>query len=84
MSHLRSLGLEIARVVGIGLCFDRELLNNVQTVSLQADHLFRIVGQKTDATNTEVNQYLRAGTILTEIHREPQFFVASTVSRPSP
>ena len=82
MPHFGAFGLEIARIVGIGLRFDRKLFDNIHAVPFKSDHLFGIVGQETDVANAEIDQDLRAGAIFTEIRREPSFSFASTVSRP--
>src|ERR1700675_2755106 len=71
VSHLCALGLEILRIVRIGLRFDRKLFDDIQTVSFESDHFFWIVGQETDVANAEIDQYLCTGTIFTEVHRKP-------------
>src|SRR5580704_5271742 len=75
MSHFCALGLEVAGVMGVGLRFDGKLFDDVQAVSFEADHLFRIVGEKADAANTEIDQNLGSGAVLPEIHRKTQFLV---------
>src|ERR1700733_2106464 len=75
MSHFCAFGLEIARIVRVGLSFDWKLFDNVKTVTFQSNDLFRVVGQEADLTNTEIDQYLRAGAVFPEIHWKPELFV---------
>ena len=75
MPHFCALGLEILRIVRVGLRFDRKLFDNIETVSFEADYFFRVVRQETDVADAEVDQYLCTGTILTEVRRKPQFFI---------
>ena len=48
MSHFCAFGLEIARIVRVGLSFDWKLFDNVKTVTFQSNDLFRVVGQEAD------------------------------------
>ena len=54
MTHLEFFALQVAAVVFIGLHFDRHLLHHAETVSLQADHLFGIVGQNAHFAHAQV------------------------------
>src|ERR1700731_2301526 len=75
MAHFCALGLEIPRIVWISLRFDRKLFDNVETVSFESDHFFRIVREETDLADAEVNQNLGTGAVFTEVHRKSQFFI---------
>lgn len=75
MSHFCAFGLEIPGVMGIGLSFDGKLFDNIQAVSFEADHLLRVVRQKTDPANTKIDQNLGPGAVLSEIHRKTQLLV---------
>ena len=55
MPHFGAFGLEIPRVVRIGLRLDRKLFDNVHAIPFKPDHLFGVVGQETDVANAEIN-----------------------------
>src|ERR1700719_1734571 len=75
MAHFCALGLEIPRIVRIGLRFDRKLFDNIETVSFESDHFFGIVREETDLADSEVNQNLGTGAVFTEVDRKSQFFI---------
>ena len=54
MSHLRLLGFEIFGVVRICFAANRDLLNHLNTVTLETDHFLRIVGEETKLAHAEI------------------------------
>ena len=75
MPHFFALCLEVLRVVRIGMRPDRELFDNVQTISLEPHDFFRIICKKSDMPNPKVDQNLGSGPIFPKIHRETEFLV---------
>ena len=59
----------------IGLSFDRKLFDDIEAVSFEPDHLFRIVREETDVADTEIDQNLCTGAIFTKVDRKSQLFV---------
>ena len=75
MPHLQPLCLEVSCIVGICRGFDRELLDNIETVPFKTHDLFRVVRQKSNVAHSQVEQDLCADSILTEVHRIAKLFI---------
>ena len=72
MPQLRFFCLQIFCVVRIGFAAYRHLLHHFQAVTFKSDHLLRIVGQKTELPNAEIEKDLRAESVIAQIGREPE------------
>ena len=59
-------GAEVAFILGAGRHFNRDPLLHLEPVTLQADDLLRIVGQKAHALHAEVHQNLRAQAVIAQ------------------
>ena len=64
MAELYLLGLEIFLVVRIRGHANRDLLHHLQTITFQADHFFGIVGQEAELAHAEIEQNLRAQSVI--------------------
>lgn len=67
MAELVALGLEIKAVDSIGLDFDRDALDHFKTIALEADDLFRIIGQQGDLAHPEIPENLGADAIVAQV-----------------
>src|SRR5215475_14933993 len=72
MPQLRLFGLEIFRIMRIGFATYRHLLNHLQAVAFESDDLFRVIGQKTELTHSEIEKDLRAEAVISQITRIPK------------
>ncbi len=75
MPHLCPFRLQIPFVVRIRLHANRHLLDDFQSVALQPDDFFRIVGQQPDGFQAEVHEDLRAEAVFAQVHVEAELFV---------
>src|SRR5437867_7191577 len=57
------LRLEVARVVRVGLHLDRQLLDHLEAVALDADQLARVVREQAYLADAQVEQDLVAGAV---------------------
>src|ERR1051326_5611121 len=67
MPKLRSLGLEVLRIVRIRLGADRHLLDHFQTVSLEPDNFLPVISQEPKLPHAEVEKNLRSESVVAEI-----------------
>jgi hypothetical protein len=82
VSQLLPLGIEIP---GVLLSRRRHDCNSVfhnQPVSFKTDELARIVRERTNALQLEIEKNLRADAIVSQVWLESQLLMASTVSAP--
>ena len=56
MSHAVLLRLQIAQVIGIGCHLDGDVLDNLQSVSLQTDTLHGVIGEQTHLMDAEMTE----------------------------
>src|SRR5919106_1741768 len=70
--HFRSFGLEIFDVVWVGFAANRHLFYHLQAVTLESDNFLRIVGQKTEPADSQIEQDLRAEAVIAQITRIPK------------
>src|SRR5581483_9549231 len=75
MAELVSFGAQVELVVFVGRELDRQLLYDVQSVSLDPHNLLGIVGQQTDCADAEVEQDLRADAVVAEVGAEAELLV---------
>ena len=73
--HAVSLGLEIALVVLIWYYFDRHILCDFESISLQADTLYRVVCEQAHLVHAEVAEHLCAASVVTLIWLETEVYV---------
>ena len=64
MPELYFLGREIFLVVRIRGRANRDLLHHLQTITFQPDHFFGIVGQEAELAHAEIEQNLRAQSVI--------------------
>src|ERR1700674_3356696 len=72
MAHLGLLRLEVFRVMHVGFASDRDLLDHLNSVALETDHLLRIIGQEPELAHAEIEENLRAESVITQVGREPE------------
>ena len=85
MPHLYLLCLKVFGVVGIGFAANWHLFYHLQAVTFEADNFLWIVGQKTELTDTKIEEDLRPETVVAQIawitkfglclHRIESFFL---------
>ena len=75
MPHAVSLGLEIALVVLIWYYFDRHILCDFESISLQADLLYRVDVEQAHLVHAEVAEHLCAAYVVTHIWIETEVYV---------
>src|SRR6476620_1239145 len=75
MPELRLFCLEIFFVVRIGFGPDRHLLDHFQTVTLQADNFFWIIGEEPELSHAQIEENLRAEPVIAQISCVSQFRV---------
>lgn len=73
--HSLFFGLQIAQVVGIRHHFDRNVADNLQAVSLQADTLDGIVSEEFHLLDAELAQNLGSAAIVTLVGLEAEVYV---------
>lgn len=54
---------------------DRELLDNLDVIGLEADDLAGVVGKETDFVDAEISEDLGAEAVVAKVHGEPEAFV---------
>ena len=67
VAHLVALGAQVGLVVGVGGGLDRHLLGDREPVALEADDLFRVVGEDADAGQAEVAEDLGADPVVAQV-----------------
>ena len=67
VAHLVALGPQVGLVVGVGRRLDRHLLGDREAVALEADDLFRVVGEDADAGQAEVAEDLGADPVVAQV-----------------
>ena len=67
MSHFVALCLKVAQVVWIGRRLDGDLLNDGETIGLETDALFGIVGQEAHLAQAEIVQHLSANAVVARV-----------------
>jgi hypothetical protein len=75
MTELLFFGLQIIHIASSGIDLDRDPVDDLQSVSLKADNLSRIIGQETNPLDTQINKDLRTDSVVSEIGLEAQFFI---------
>ena len=75
MPHLHALGFKILRVVRIGFAPDRHLLDHLHAVAFEADDFLGIVGQETELAHAEVEENLRAESVIAQVAPETELRV---------
>ena len=82
MVELFALGVQIEPVVLVGRDHERLPPGDGEAVPLQPDDLAGIVGEETDAGQTELLEDLRAESVVAQVGAKPSWTLASTVSSP--
>src|SRR6187549_2018101 len=72
MSHLEALRLEVALIVRIWVCLDRDEFHDLQAVSFQSDHLFRIIREEAHLSHAEIAENLRADAVVPKFRGEAE------------
>src|SRR5687768_11939389 len=72
MPELVALGAHVARVLEILRLNDRHALLDAQTIALETDHLARIVGDRPDRAQPEIEEDLRADAVVAQIGGEAE------------
>src|SRR5437879_8942333 len=67
--HLHFFGFEVPGVIRIGFAANRHLLDHLDAVTLETDNFLRVVGQKTELPNAEIEKNLRAESVIAQIAR---------------
>src|SRR5260370_13217755 len=67
MAQLHFFRLEVFRIVRIGFAPDRHLLDHLESIPFQTNHLLRVVGQKAELAHAQVKKDLRAETVIAQI-----------------
>src|ERR1700732_5365509 len=67
--HLYFFGFEVSGVIRIDLAANRHLLDHLDAVTLETDNFLRVVGQKTELPNAEIEKDLRAESVIAQIAR---------------
>src|ERR1700676_2186674 len=67
--HLYFFGFEVPGVIRIDFAANRHLLDHLDAVTLETDNFLRVVGQKTELPNAEIEKDLRAGAGIAEMAR---------------
>src|SRR6267142_6370944 len=75
MTELFALGIQVPGVVRIGIHLDWDLLDYLKTVTLEANHFFRIVRKQANGSQAKVSQNLRAESVLAQVHAETELLV---------
>ena len=75
MSELVALRAQILGVLVVRRLHDRYTLVDAQTVALEADHLARIVRDRPNGLEAEVEQDLRADAVVPQIGLEAELLV---------
>jgi len=75
MPHFDPLRLEIFGVVRIWFAPDRDLFDHLDSVTFQADDFFRIVGEETEFSHSQVVKNLRANAVIAQIAGETELGV---------
>src|SRR4051794_34288583 len=73
--ELVTLGAEVAGVLDVLRLHDGDALVHAQAVALEADHLARIVRDRPDRGQAEVEQDLRADAVVAQVGGETELFV---------
>ena len=60
---------------GIWCNFKRNPFNNLQTIALQTDHFFRIIGHELHFSDTKILENLGTDTIVAKISLETELFI---------
>ena len=76
MAEFVALRIKIALIMGIRFRADGQLIDDLQSISLQAYYFFRIISKKANLTNTEIVENLGTHPVVAEVGREAQFFVS--------
>lgn len=64
MAHLVAFGHQVADVLRVGAHRQRHPLDDVQSITVQADTFGRVVGQQPHRAHTEVDEYLRTDAVI--------------------
>src|SRR6266581_2396093 len=67
--HLYFFGFKVPGVIRIGFAANRHLLDHLDAVTLETDNFLRVVGQKTELPNAEIEKDLRAESVIAQIAR---------------
>src|ERR1700730_16659109 len=67
--HLYFFGFEVPGVIRIDFAANRHLLDHLDAVSLETDNFLRVVGQKTELPNAEIEKDLGAEAEIAQIAR---------------
>src|SRR5690348_912394 len=73
--ELVALRAQVAGVLGVLRLDDGYALLDAQPVALEADHLARIVGDRSDGLQPEVEQDLRADAVVAQVGGEAELLV---------
>jgi hypothetical protein len=73
--EFRLFCLEIFFVVRIGFRPDRHLLDHFQTVALQADNFLRVIGEKPELSDAQIEKNLSAEAVIAQVSCVAEFGV---------
>ena len=69
MAELDLFRLEVFRIVRVGFAPNRHLLDHLESIPFQPNHLLRVVGQKAELAHAQIEKDLRAETVIAQIAR---------------
>ena len=72
MAELRPFRLQVSGVLVRRGRFEPHPIFDAQTVSLESDELRRVIGEYSDGAQAQIQQDLRADTVLAKVGLEPQ------------
>ena len=75
MPQLVSFGVEVALIVRISLGSNGNLIDDLETVALETDHLFGIVGEQPNLPDAEIVEDLSPHPVVAQVGGEAQFLV---------
>src|SRR4051794_12145503 len=75
MSELLAFRLQIARVFLVLRLFQRHPIADAQAVALEANHLARVVRDRPDRFEAEVEQDLRTDAVVAQVRLEAETFI---------
>src|SRR6266852_829576 len=69
MAQLHFFRLEVFRIVRVGFAPNRHLLDHLESIPFQPNHFLRVVGQEAELAHAQIEEDLRAETVIAQIAR---------------
>src|SRR5688500_14900839 len=76
MTHLVALRLEVPDVLRVGIALERNPLDDLEPVTLQAGALRWVVGQQSHRRDAEVHEYLGSHSVVSGVRRETELDIS--------